>query len=59
MSVIQVGGAVAEWSKVLQLRENKWKPKSSLVCPLAWSIFKKYFYSNIDEFQASVELQEK
>ena len=33
----KLGGAVAEWSKALLLRENKQKPKRSQVRPPAWA----------------------
>ena len=36
------GGAVAEWSKALQLRENKRKSKRSQFRPPAWATFKKH-----------------
>ena len=36
-----VGGAVAEWSKALLVRENKRKSKRSQVRPPTWAPFKK------------------
>ena len=36
-----VGGAVAEWSKALLVRENKRKSKRSQVRPRTWAPFKK------------------
>ena len=35
------GGAVAEWSKALLVRENKQKSKRSQVCPPTWAPLKK------------------
>ena len=40
-SNISVGGAVAEWSKALLVRENKRKSKRSQVRPPTWAPFEK------------------
>ena len=45
-SPIGVKGAVAEWSKALLVRENKWKTKRSQA--RAGAIFKIYWSINID-----------
>ena len=56
------GGAVAEWSKALLVRETKRKSKRSQVCPPTWAPLKKMLSYNVstptEEFDLKLSIDE-